>query len=89
MLVCPSAYEVREIVERTFRSLGLDESEITDLSENLMIDEGRCRARTYRTECHMAMWMIDIGLLQFYDEDGNMLHHANLLAHAAPRRMAA
>ena len=37
----------------------------------------------------MAMWLIDIGIVQFYDEDGNMLHRTNLLAEVNPRRMAA
>ena len=89
MVVRPTAYEVRAIVERTLLELGVDDDQLFDLEENLVIDDGACRARTYRIDTFMAMWLIDIGLLQFYDEEGNMLHHANLLARVEPRRMAA
>ena len=56
-----------------------------------MIDEGRARARSYRIADMMAMWMIDIGIVQFYDSEGNMLRRLNLLMEVEPqpRRMAA
>ena len=37
----------------------------------------------------MAMWLADIGLIQFYDCEGNMLRTVNLFAEIAPLRMAA
>jgi hypothetical protein len=36
-----------------------------------------------------AMWMIDVGVLQFYDVDGEMLHTVNLFTELQPQRVAA
>ncbi len=89
MRICPEATEVRSIVRQVFVHLGVQEDVLEDLSETILVDEGRPCARSYRIESYMAMWLIDIGIVQFYDEDGNMLHRTNLLAEANPRRMAA
>ena len=35
------------------------------------------------------MWLVDVGLVQFYDEQGNMLRTINLLLELEPQRMAA
>ena len=37
----------------------------------------------------MAMWLLEIGIVQFYDADGNMLLTVNLLEELEPQRMAA
>lgn len=89
MRISPDAVEVRAIVRRVFMELGVGDAALGDLSETILVDEGRLRARSYRLENLMAMWMIDIGIVQFYDEEGNMLRRTNLLAEIGPRRMAA
>ena len=91
MPICPDAAEVRSIVRRIFLELGVTEVVLQDLSEHVLIDEGRTCARSYRIANLMAMWLVDVGIVQFYDEEGNMLRRANLLAEIEPtsRRMAA
>jgi hypothetical protein len=90
MLVSPNADEVRWIVHQTFRRfLGLCEDDLLKLREIPMIDEGRCIARSYRVSNYLAMWLIDVGILQFYDDEGRMLRRANLLAEIEPETMAA
>ena len=37
----------------------------------------------------MAMWLVGIGIVQFYDADGNMLATMNLLEKAIPQQMVA
>lgn len=89
MYVVPTAGEVRAIVRRTLLELGVESSLLADLAETLMIDEGQIRARSYRLDDYMAMWLMDVGILQFYDADGNMLRRTNLHAEFAPHRVAA
>lgn len=59
--------------------------------ETLLIREGRYFGRSYRAAGVMAMWMIDIGLVQFYAADGEMLGSLSLLesAEAPQQRKAA
>lgn len=59
------------------------------LSERVRTERGRTVARSYQGGTLMAMWMVDIGLLQFYDGAGNMLQTWSLLAAPAPHRKAA
>ena len=89
MRICPDATEVREIVRNGFLELGISEMTLRDLSETVRVDEGRLCARSYRIADLMAMWLIDIGIIQYYDAEGNMLRRTNLLMESEPRRMAA
>ena len=89
MVVSPDAIEVRSIVRRIFSELGIDQFALEDLAETVLIDDGAIRARSYRIENLMAMWLMDVGIIQFYDDEGNMLRRANLLTEVEPRRMAA
>jgi hypothetical protein len=90
MLVSPDAAEVRSMVDQTFRHhFHVPEDVLDELVEIPMVDDGRCIARSYRIDGYMAMWLIDIGLLQFYDAEGGMIRRANLLAELEPRAMAA
>ena len=45
--------------------------------------------RTYRAGDYFAMWLVEIGLLQFYDPYGNMLRTVNLFEENTPQRAAA
>lgn len=89
MTISPDPDKIRTIVFRTFLELDVDEDCLTDLDERIMLDEGRYVARSYRVENLLAMWMIDVGLVQFYDANGNMLRTVNLFEEIEPQRMAA
>lgn len=81
MLVSPTTAEVRWIVEQSFqRYFEISSDDLQDLIELPMIEDGRCMARTYRVSNLLAMWLKDVGILQFYDEQGRMLRRANLFA---------
>ena len=73
-----NAADVREMVIRLFVELGADHDDSADLQENIRIDRGRCVARCYRATEMFAMWLIDCGVVQFYNADGEMLHTVNL-----------
>jgi hypothetical protein len=83
------AADVRHLVSRYFLELGLEPDEVSDLQENIRIDRGQCVARCYRASEMFAMWLIDCGVLQFYDADGEMLHTINLFTELQPQRAAA
>jgi hypothetical protein len=89
MTILPTADQIRTIVHRTFLELDIDEDALHDVDERIMLDDGRYVARSYRVDDFLAMWMIDVGLVQFYDADGNMLRTVNLFEEVAPHRMAA
>jgi len=89
MRIMPSAAEVRHLVADVFSEFSLDQFGPLEMSESIRIEEGRLVARTYRTESLLAMWMIEIGLLQFYDDAGAMLRTVNLFEELEPVRAAA
>ena len=84
-----SPTEVKQLVVRTLREFWVADEDLAELQEHMLIRDGRYMARSYRVDSHMAMWMIDVGILQFYDACGNMLLTVNLLEHQTPQRMAA
>jgi hypothetical protein len=83
----PLPHEVRELVLRTFESFDVPIYSPWDLDETIVIDEGRYSARTYKIDDYMAMWLVEIGIVQFYDDEGNMLLTVNLLEELEPQRM--
>ena len=90
MLISPTTSEVRWIVEESFqRHFGLSKQELFELVETPMIEDGRCIARSYRVATFLAMWLTEVGILQFYDEQGRMLRRANLFAEVEPHAAAA
>jgi hypothetical protein len=89
MLAEPRPTDVLTAVVGMFERFGASSQSLFDLEETIKIDRGKCVARNYRVEGLMAMWLVDIGIVQFYDADGNMLATINLLEEAVPRRMAA
>jgi hypothetical protein len=60
-----------------------------EIAETVIIDRGRYVARSYRTEGYLAMWLLAVGILQFYDDRGRMLATINLFESLRPQRMAA
>lgn len=89
MRVVPLATEVRQLVKQTFEDLGIDDDQVDDLNETILINAGTYRGRSYQTEGYFAMWLVDAGLVQFYDDDGNMVCTLNLFNEIEPQRMAA
>jgi hypothetical protein len=85
----PLPHEVRQLVLRTFQDFGVAVFSPADLDEMILVDDGRYAARTYKSDGYMAMWLLEIGIVQFYDADGNMLLTVNLLEELEPQRMAA
>ena len=89
MRMDPLPHEVRELVVRTFQDLDVDVRDSFDLDETILIDDGRYTARSYKVEGFMAMWLVEIGIVQFYDAEGSMLCTVNLFEELEPHRMAA
>ncbi len=87
MRLSPPPEVVRELVAKAFDDFGVADPD--SLKETILIDDGRYVARSYRTPGFLAMWLISVGLVQFYDEQGNMLRTINLLLELEPQRMAA
>jgi hypothetical protein len=89
MRMDPLPHDVRELVLSTFQDFGVPIFSALDIDETILVDEGRYAARTYKADGYMAMWLLQIGIVQFYDADGNMLLTVNLLEELEPQRMAA
>jgi hypothetical protein len=89
MRVAPELREVRRLVVQTFHQLGAAAPDLFDMEETVLIDEGKHAARTYRVDGLMAMWLVEIGLVQFYDAEGNMLRTVNLFQRLEPMSVAA
>ena len=85
----PLPHEVRELVVQAFQGFDVDICSALELDETVLIDDGRYAARTYRVDGYMAMWLVEIGIVQFYDAEGAMLLTVNLLEEFEPQRMAA
>ncbi len=89
MTVEPDPPEVRKLVIRTLEELGASASSLADLEETILIDDGKCSARSYRADEYWAMWLLGLGIVQFYDAEGNMLATVNLFKGIDPLKMAA
>jgi hypothetical protein len=68
---------------------GAEVHSLLDLNESILIDAGRYVARSYRIDGFLAMWMIAPGIVQFYDEQGNLLRTLSLHQRPAVARRAA
>ena len=89
MRVLPCAQEVRQVVRQTFADIGVPDDLVDDLNETILINDGTYRGRSYQTEGYFAMWLVEAGLVQFYDDDGNMVCTVSLFNEIEPQRMAA
>ena len=59
------------------------------IEETVLIDQGRYVARSYRIKGYLAMWLVPVGIVQFYDARGQMLATINLFESLRPQQMAA
>jgi hypothetical protein len=89
MTVTPQADEIRLLVARTFEEFGTPIANILDLNETLLIKHGQYVARSYRANGLMAMWLLQAGIIQFYDRNGVMLRTVNLFLELEPQTIAA
>ena len=91
MLSQQTPTSIRQLVVEYFGRFGADANDAETCAETILIRDGKYRGRSYRTASMMAMWMIEIGLVQFYAADGEMLATISLDERAAPqmRKMAA
>ena len=89
MRMDPQPYEVRELVVRTFRDFDIAVDNPFDLDETILVDRGRYAGRSYRVDGCLAKWLAAIGIVEFYDAEGHMLHSVNLSEELEPQRMAA
>lgn len=80
--------EIRRVVWTAFSELGLTGSELANLDESLLVQDGRCFGRSYLAGKHMAMWMSDVNLIQFYGPEGEMLQTIDLVAKKQRRHAA-
>ncbi len=78
MDISPNASEVRRMVIGIFNDYCRVPVEIDELDERLSIENSRLVARSYRASGLFAMWLVEIGIVQFYDEQGNALRTLNL-----------
>lgn len=89
MRISPHPAEIRDLVLRMFRDADPEFVDGDEFSENLLVDDGRLMARTYRSPGLMAMWMMDVGIVQLYNADGDMLRTINVFEECEPYRAAA
>ena len=89
MRCTPDTVEVRELVLRTFDEFQTAQTHREEFSETILIEDGCYLARSYRQDGLLAMWLIQDGVLQFYDAEGNMLRTVNLFEELHPKKMAA
>jgi hypothetical protein len=76
---------VIEVLEQ----LGAPVPSLFRLEETVVIDDGRYAARSYRVDGYLATWLVEVGVVQFYDDDGNLLATLNLSRKLEPLKMAA
>ena len=89
MTVEPDPHNVRRLVIQVFEELGAAMPTLFDLEETILVDDGKYAARSYRVQDYMAMWLLGVGIVQFYDAEGNMLATVNLFQDLEPKKMAA
>jgi hypothetical protein len=89
MEALPTPDAVRKTVYKVFSELGLSHTVLAGAEESLLVSDGRYHARTYQAGDYMAMWMIDVRLIQFYGPNGEMLRTIDLAQqHEAVRKAA-
>lgn len=79
MIINPQPHYVRKLVVRTFAELGVTVHSASDLEETILGDETDHNGRSYRLGGYLAMWLVEVNILQFYDAEGRTLRTINLL----------
>ncbi len=79
MTINPQPRYVRRIVAQTLRELGATVRSSSDMEETILGDESDHGSRSYRVGGYLASWLVEAGVVQFYDAEGHMLRAINLL----------
>mgnify|MGYP006299370001 CR=1 FL=1 len=87
MYVSPN--EMRQVVRNGFQRHCTRVIFEEDVEECVRVEDGRVLAYCYYMDHLFAMWMVDIGLVQFYDDGGAMLQTLDLSVPAHQTRRAA
>lgn len=83
----PSPSDVRQLVLEQFGRLGVDTQQAP--AETILIRDGRYFGRSYRAGGMLAMWMVEVNLVQFYDAQGEIGATIQLPDQPSRRRTAA
>lgn len=89
MIASPTPQDVRNLVVEQMRRYGVKAAAENALVETILVRDGCYRGRSYRAGGLMAMWMIEIGLVQFYSADGEMLATIHLFDRPVTQNAAA
>jgi hypothetical protein len=89
MIPGPAATDVRRLVIEQFQSLGVADFRDDALMETILISDGKYRGRSYRIANMMATWFAEIGMVQFYGAEGEMLGTFTLSDRPTPAKRAA
>lgn len=89
MTVRPQAYEVRQLVLRTFLELGASSPSLFNLKETTLAHGDRRLKRIYTAGDLKAVWSIDAGTVKVYDAEGRLLRVVNLLSKKVAQLVAA
>lgn len=89
MQLAHSPADVRELVVAQFQQFGVEAEQAEAPAETILIRDGKYRGRSYRSGGLLAMWLIEIGLVQFYSADGEMLSMISLNNRPSTQRAAA
>ncbi|MHB8974147.1 MAG: hypothetical protein ACYC3X_26380 [Pirellulaceae bacterium] len=84
-----SPAHVRQLVVRHFGHHGVEVQHDDDLQERVRVSDGQRVAHCYRAGGLFAMWMVNVGLIQVYDQTGKMLDTLTLLNSEQQGRRAA
>jgi hypothetical protein len=71
------AAKVERIVQQTFQELATTDV-VDDVCETILVRDGKQFARSYRLDDLIAMWIIEDGVIRFYDATMNECHIVNL-----------
>jgi len=89
MTVRPQAYEVRQLVLRTFLELGAPSVGLFGVRETALTRGDRTLQRIYTAGDLKAVWSIDAGMVKVYDAEGRLLRVLNLLSRKVAQLAAA
>jgi hypothetical protein len=89
MTIAPHPAEIRHIVIHTLQEVGASVDSLEDIRETILVDAGNCMARTYHVDGYQAVWLLDEGVLQFTNGDGQLLRIVNLYEEMPVVRLAA
>lgn len=88
MTIEPPLGEVRGLVRRIFRQLGVPEKELWEMAETVRIHRQQRGLRRYHAGDYTAVWHRDEGLVRFWDPDDGLVRVVNLWMKEEPRVQA-